>query len=124
MVDRSDSHPLVPSTPLSISEAQRAFVEAAEALGATAPAGARPLPELPRLSGRELDELVELGLVREAADWRYYVFRSRRPVAATSLQPPPSTAAPWTRGRVLRTFLFWLILILIPILLVRLTASR
>lgn len=122
MVDRSDAYPVVPSSPHSLSAAQRAFVEAAEALGATAPAGARPLPELPRLSGRELDELVDVGLVREAADWRYYVFRSRRPVAAPTLQPASSTAAPWTRGRVLRTFLFWLILILVPILLVRLTA--
>ncbi len=103
--------------PHSLTVAQRAFVEAAEALGATAPAGARPLPELPRLSGRELDELVELGLVREAADSRYYVFHSRRVVTAPL--PPPRT-----RGRFMRTFLFWLILILIPILLIRLTGPR
>ena len=116
MIDRSDAYPVEPSTPHSLSAAQRAFVEAAEALGATAPAGARPLPELPRLSARELDELVELGLVREASDWRYYVFRSRR--AGAARLPAPS----WTRARVLRTFIFWLILILIPILLIRLTA--
>ena len=114
MVDRPDDFPVVPSTPYSLSAAQRAFVEAAETLGAIAPADARPLPELPRLSGRELDELVELGLVRDAADWRYYVFRARGAVAA-----PPRI-----RGRFLRTFLFWLIVILIPILLVRLTAPR
>lgn len=111
------AHPALPATPHSLSAAQRAFVEAAEALGAIAPASARPLPELPRLSGRELDELVELGLVREAADWRYYVFRSQRVVT----EPP--TAA-WTRGRLVRTFIFWLIVILIPILLVRLTDPR
>src|SRR5512146_300729 len=105
MVDQPDAYPVMPSTPHSLSAAQRAFVENAEALGAIAPASARPLPELPRLSGRELDELVELGLVREAADWRYYVFRSQRVVT----EPP--TAA-WTRGRLVRTFIFWLIVIL------------
>lgn len=111
---------MLPSAPQPLSAAQRAFVEAAEALGATAPAYARPLPELPRLSGRELDELVELGLVREAADWRYYVFRSQAVITA----PLSSKAAPWISGRYLRTFLFWLILILIPILLIRLTSPR
>ena len=121
MVDQPDAYPVMPSTPHSLSAAQRAFVENAEALGAITPAAARPLPELPRLSGRELDELVELGLVREAADWRYYVFRSRR-VATSTL--PPSSAAAWTRGRVLRTFLFWLIVLLIPILLVRFINPR
>ena len=119
-MSRDDSPSMLPSTPHSLSAAQRAFVQAAEALGATAPANARPLPELPRLSGRELDELVEIGLVREAADWRYYVFRSQPVVTA----PFSSQAAPWTRGRYLRTFLFWLIVILIPILLVRLTSPR
>ena len=120
MIDEPDGYHVVPSMPHSLSAAQRAFVEAAEAVGATAPAGARPLTELPRLSGRELDELVELGLVREAADWRYYVFRSRRGIAAH----PPMPARTWTRSRYLKTFIFWLILILIPILLVRLNAPR
>ena len=121
MADQADDFRVKPWTPPSLSAAQRAFVEGAEALGAISPAAARPLPELPRLSGRELDELVDLGLVREAADWRFYVFRSPRVVTATL---PPSRAAAWTRGRVLRTFLFWLILLLVPILLVRLTTPR
>jgi hypothetical protein len=115
------------STPHPLSAAQRTFVEGAEALGATAPADARPLPELPRLSRRELDELLELGLVREATDWRYYVFRSRGAVAAPLPPPessPSSTPPTWTRGRYVRTFLFWLILILIPILLFQLTDPR
>ena len=121
MVDEPDGYHVLPSTPHSLSVAQRAFVEAAEAVGATAPVGARLLTELPRLSGRELDELVELGLVREAADWRYYVFRSRRGIAALPPMPP---RRPWTRSRYLKTFIFWLILILIPFLLLRLNAPR
>lgn len=123
MVDQPDAYPVVPSAPQPLSVDQRAFVERAEALGAITPAAARPLPELPRLSGRELDELVDSGLVREAADWRYYVFHSPH-LATSALAQPTSKLAAAVRSRFLRTFLFWLILILIPILLVRLMTPR
>jgi hypothetical protein len=116
-----------------VSAAQQAFVDAAEALGATAPAGARALAELPRLSARELDELVERGLVREAADWRYYVFRPRgAPADAPVLAPPPAAPpaawppARWApRGRHwATTLLFWLLVLLIPVLFLQLGVGR
>lgn len=105
----------------SLTPAQRTFVDAAEALGATTPAAARPVTELPRLASSELTELVESGLVREAADWRYYVFRPRG-AARWSAAAPPGTAM--TTGRLMRTVLFWILLVLIPILLLQFSGAR
>lgn len=127
MVDPTHRNLTAPSDLPPLSEAQRAFVDSAEALGATAPAAARPLTELPRLSTAELDALVESGLVREASDWRYYVFRSHR--AAPTWHAAGRTATgyrrgPWAAGRYWQTFLFWLLVILIPILLLQLAAPR
>jgi hypothetical protein len=122
MADIPDIHRTLPG----LSPTQRSFVEAAEAMGATAPAGARSLAELPRLSTRELDDLVELGVVREAADWRYYVFRSRRgaPAGPPPLPALPPYPVPWNRGRYLRWLLVWVIILLIPVLFLQLTAGR
>lgn len=125
MADLTHTNLTAPSDLPPLSAAQRAFVERAETLGATAPATARALTELPRLSGAELDALVESGLVREASDWRYYVFRSRREAPtwnAAGRAAPDNHRGRWTAGRYWRTFLFWLLLILIPIVLLQLTA--
>jgi len=127
MVDPTDVNRMNPVPQPLLSPAQRAFLEAAEALGATAPGAARPLTELPRLASAELDELVEAGLVREAADWRYYVFRPRRALAQPAVGAAlGASGGPvrWTRGRYWRTFLFWLLLILIPILILQITGRR
>ena len=124
MVDASHNNRVMSTLPSTLSSAQRAFVDAAETLGATAPAAARALTELPRLSAGELDDLVELGLVREAIDWRYYVFRSRRRdgVALHALQQAAvgiRQSAPSTPRRFWHRFwgvlLFWVLIILIPI---------
>ena len=123
MSDPADIDRTLPAPLPSLSPAQLAFVEAAEALGATAPGAARPLPELPRLSSAELDKLVESGLIREAADWRYYVFRSRRKVAWPVTEPgfvEGRGRALWPRGRYWRLVVFWLVLLLIPVLLMQL----
>ena len=115
-MSRADS-----SFPASMSAAQRAFLEAAENLGATAPSAARSLTELPRLSSRELDELVELGVVREAADWRYYMFRPRNGFGASLSQAMPSTQPAGKRPvRFFNTLLFWLLMLLIPVVLLQL----
>lgn len=116
--------------PEHLSDAQQAFVRAAEALGATEPAAARPLTALPRLSARELDDLVERGLVREAANWSYYVFRPRHAHGTGHAQHPgavgpvdPRGHLPWTRGRYLRVFLFFVFVLLVPILFLQLTRT-
>ena len=118
MTDLRNPHAPVPA----LSAAQRSFVEAAEARGATAPRTACLLSDLPRLATSELDDLVDRGLVREAADWRYYVFRPRRALA--SVPPvadlPPSVVAQQTRARIVRTVIFWLVALLIPVLFLQL----
>lgn len=106
--------------PQLLTAAQRGFIEGAEALGATSPANARPLPDLPVLPRGELDDLIELGIVREAAEGRYYVYRSRRSML-TMLSLPD---APTTLVRVVKTLLFWLIMVLIPIVLLQLTGRN
>jgi hypothetical protein len=107
-----------------LSEAQRALVLAAEALGATAPARARELAELPRLAARDLDDLVDRGLVREAAEGRFYVYRPRRAsVPGSPLSATPAGPARWSRERVLKVLVFWLLFILIPVVFVWLTSS-
>ena len=109
--------------PQLLTAAQRGFIEGAEALGATSPANARPLPDLPVLPRGELDDLIELGIVREAAVGRYYVYRSRRSMLTmlTMLSLPD---APTTLVRVVKTLLFWLIMVLIPIVLLQLTGRN
>lgn len=104
--------------PLAMSAAQRTFLEAADALGATSPAHAQPLSAWPRLSARELDELVARGLVREADAGVYYAYTPRWPSREPS-QPGGRVAgrlpvwnAPWFRAVV-----FWLVLVLIPVVL-------
>lgn len=108
--------------PAGLSAAQRAFVDAARSMGALAPDRAQPLTALPRLSGRELDALVAQGLVREAASWTYYVFESNAPAA-----PAPS---PWPvvppRRRVmggLVRLIFWVALLLVPMLAILLLSA-
>lgn len=108
--------------PQKMTAAQRAFVDSAESLGAVRPDDARSLAELPRISNRELEALLASGLVREAAAGRYYVFRARRPVIVEESQAGGWGApAPWWRtGRFVRTLLFWILLILLPLLLLQL----
>ena len=123
MADPTDTYGGVLPGGRGMTPTQRAFVEAAAALGATAPAAARPLTELPRLSSRELDDLVDLGLVREASDWRYYVFWPRQRDPAAFVQPTsPPRPVRWDRRRYLLAFLFWLVVVLVPVLLLQLTA--
>lgn len=112
----------VPAFRLQLSEAQRVFVAAAEQRGATEPARAVALRDLPRLSGRELDALVEAGLVREAADWRYYVYRGRAGAPASLSATGALRPARWSWRRYLPILLFWLVVLLIPVLLIRLSA--
>lgn len=111
--------------PVGMSAAQRTFVEHAESLGAVRPDDARPLAELPRISNRELEALLESGLVREATAGRYYAFRAKRPVVPGESQAGGRRAAlrGWSTSRFLRTLIFWILVILIPLLLLRLTGG-
>lgn len=103
----------------TLSDSQRAFVTAAESLGATTPATARTGGELPRLSARELVQLLDTGIVRESAEGAFYVYDRARPVSA--LSPTPRDARARRRWLIRMVILF--ILLLIPILFLRLSAS-
>lgn len=110
--------------PTHASAAQRAFVQAALAAGATSPERAQPLTALPRLSGRELDALVATGLVREAAAWTYYVFEARDAAGGLRRDAPapiPVTfTVPRRSGReILLRAVLWLALLLLPLLAVQ-----
>jgi hypothetical protein len=104
--------------PLAVSAAQRTFLEAAEVLGAMSPTGAQPLSAWPRLSARELDELVARGLVREAGAGTYYVYTPRWPSRELAQPSDPVAVplsvwhAPWFKA-----VLFWVALLLIPAIL-------
>lgn len=112
--------------PTEMSDDQRAFVQAVEALGATSPAAARPLAELPRISTRELLALEKSGLIREADDG-VYLFRAR-PTEATPVlgasgergAPPPVPGARVTKSAVMLLMLSALaVAIAIIVLLIR-----
>jgi hypothetical protein len=55
-----------------ISDAQRRFIDATASLGAISPTTARSSHELPRLTGRELVQLLDAGIVREATPGSFY----------------------------------------------------
>jgi hypothetical protein len=97
-------------------------------IGATSAAHARPLAELPPEIAARLDELVDRGLVREGAPGTYYLFVSTRAPDARmpdGRTPRPLPAAPrpaWQRAGLV--FLFWVLIILAPIVYLQLTARR
>jgi hypothetical protein len=107
----------------TMSETQRQFITAAESLGALSPAAARTSVELPRLSARELTELLDSGIVREAAQGAFYVYPRARP--PQPLQPTPSRSAA-TPSRRVKAIIFWLIVLALPLLflLLRSTGGR
>jgi hypothetical protein len=101
-----------------LSDTQRQFVAAAEAKGATSPANARTSGELPRISARELTDLLDIGIVREAAAGSFYVYERARP--APGLEPTPAGPKPGIR-RIVVMIVFWLIVVLLPLLFLRLS---
>ncbi len=106
----------------TLSDTQRQFVAAAEAKGATSPATALTSGDLPRISARELTDLLDTGLVREAASGSFYVYARARP--APGLEPTPASAKLSAR-RIVLMIVFWLIVVAVPLIFLRLsTGSR
>ena len=102
----------------TLSDTQRQFVAAAEGKGATSPATARTSGDLPRISARELTDLLDTGIVREAAPGSFYVYERARPMPG--LEPTPASAGP-NIGRIVRIVVFWLIALAIPLLFLRMS---
>ena len=77
------------------------------AVGAVSPGTARARTEFPLVDDGVFDALVQRGVIREAAPGTFYVFQ------------PEAQSHGWRR--VLTVALFWLIMLLIPVVLIRFT---
>jgi hypothetical protein len=101
------------------STAQQEFLRSLVAEGATKPEHAIPIDRASRLPARELQLLIDSGVVREAATNGYYVYlrqTARAPNPAEEL----SGQVVNTRASTMKTIVFWIIVILIPIVLLNL----
>src|SRR5688572_5113595 len=105
----------------TLSETQRQFVVAAVGRGAVSPASARTSGDLPRISARELTDLLDSGIVREASAGSFYVYERARPMPG--LEPTPAAATP-NIGRIVRIVVFWLIVAAVPLIFLRLSPGR
>ena len=104
------------------SRAQVEFVEALRQAGATNADAAASLDSTMRLSETELAPLVESGLVREAGRGRYYLYgitRTKDLMLAMADFERKEAADIASPGRFIKTILFWVIMILIPIILMQ-----
>ena len=98
----------------ALSETQQRFIAGAESMGATSPSEARAEAELPRISARELQELLDTGIVREGGNGSYYVYLRARP--APQLEPTPAGSGAY---RALRVAPFLIIIVAVPIIFLR-----
>ena len=101
------------------ADPQGHFVETAISLGATSSATARSGSELPRLSARKLQELLDQGIVREAAPGTFYIYR--RVADPGSGEPAPSAPAVRTGGKRALAIAFWFLVALVPLMYLRLS---
>jgi hypothetical protein len=106
---------------------QREFLAALEAGGANKVEHALPIDRMPKVSVRDLQELVDSGLVREASVNGYYIYPRQTPtwpgeeIRQVSDERRPLT---FTWAKLVKTILFWLVMILIPIILLQLTGKN
>jgi hypothetical protein len=91
------------------------FIESMRRLGATSPASACVDSILPSLLRQRFRDLLDRGLLREAAPGTFYLYES----AVTTSAFPGPTQSKGSRGVVLR-LLFWLVIILAPLLVIML----
>lgn len=114
------------------SEAQRQFLAALDAAGANKAEHAVPIDRAAPLSARELQPLVDAGVVREASANGYYIYPRQ---AVTNDAGPAQQRVPLLRSqvrfqaqfngwRLARTIIFWLIIILIPVVIMQLLPKR
>jgi hypothetical protein len=112
------------------SAAQQQLLTALQTNGATKPEYAQPIDRLPPVQAGELKALVENGIVREASANGYYLFRRQEMVQMEPARSPSFSMrvtrleSPQVSQRLIRTIVFWLLVMLIPIILIQLTGSR
>ena len=88
----------------------RQVIDAMREVGAVSPATARPVGLLPDEVRMDLERLLQSGLIREGAPGSFYLF-----APAT----PPRTAA-----RIVKAVLFWLLVIILPVVILQLSNTR
>jgi hypothetical protein len=113
----------------SWSEGQRAFVRSLEQLGATRAEHAVAIDKTAGLPVRELKALVDSGVVREAAANGYYIYPSQKGLAQTRNPAKPvaygvGSAPQSNAGRILKSVIFFIIVILLPIIVMHLLESN
>jgi hypothetical protein len=95
--------------PLGLSDTRR-VINAMREVGAISPATARPMGLLPDDVRLDLDRYVQSGLVREGAPGTFYLFAPATP--------------PWTAARVVKAVLFWLLVVIVPVVILQLSNTR
>jgi hypothetical protein len=101
------------------STAQQEFLRSLVAAGATKPEHAIPIDRASRLPARELQLLIDSGVVREAATNGYYLYLRQTAGAASPAEELSAQVVDKTASR-MKEIVFWIILILIPIVLLNL----
>lgn len=106
------------------TDSQRAFLSALDSARASSPDYAMAHDKLPTLPVRELQALVDLGVVREASANSYYIYHRQvlTPPMVAEKSTVFYTATPrrLAGGRLTKSLVFWFIIILIPIILIEL----
>jgi hypothetical protein len=120
------------------SDAQRQFLAALDAAGANKAEHAVPIDRAAPLSARELQPLVDSGVVREASANGYYIY-PRQVIANDAGSAPPKVGLrtsiynvaatthgqiPFTGARFVKVIVFWIIIILIPIVILQVLGNR
>lgn len=106
-----------------------------EAAGATKAEHAVPIDRTMGLPPRDLQALVDAGVVREAAANGYYVYpkqlraqpltREQRLIQAMDAREAAAVVPrPFTWERLMKTVLFWIIIILIPMLMIQMLGRK
>ena len=107
---------LIPQRSLEDPDGHAEFVASMRRLGATSPATACPDRDLPRLTREQFRSLLDRGTLREGAPGTFYLYEH----AVTSTMEPYRKSSVTTRGLLVRV-LFWLLVILVPVLLIQLS---
>jgi hypothetical protein len=89
--------------------ARQQIVTAFERGGATSPAAARPLGSLGELDEGALRTCLDDGTIREGAPGTFYLYAR-----------PPASGRGW--GRLARAVVFWIVLLLLPIVILNLVS--
>lgn len=105
---------LLPQRTPAASDADADFVDSMRQRGATSPASAVRVRDLPSLSRERFRDLLDRGVLREGAPDTYYLYEHA--VLTSTTTPRPRA---FSVRVLLMTVLFWLVVILIPVIIIQ-----